>query len=120
MELNRAEKTKISTEYYTVGVSDHLFNLMGQYRGLDPVLSTFDDRKLTLYIVNKAIEEHTEIAIDDIKLSRIKDIKLKQTRQIVKHFESVNKNYKAYGVSISSRQYFHRLMLSYIRKQFPE
>ncbi|OBT09911.1 hypothetical protein A9267_20255 [Shewanella sp. UCD-FRSSP16_17] len=118
--LDRVGKAKISTEYYTVGVSNCLFDLMNEYRSLDPVLSTFDDRKLALYIVNRAIEEQIEIATDEIKLSRTKDIKLKQTRKITNHFESVNQTYKNYGVNISSRQYFHRLILSHIRNRLSE
>lgn len=111
------QKAKISTEYYTVGVTDKLIDLMAEYRHLDPILTTFDDRKLLLYIVNQAIESKVGIATDDVKLSRIKDIKLKQTRKIVKYFETINEGYKEYGVSISARQYFHRLALSYIRNQ---
>ncbi|MFA0553994.1 hypothetical protein AB4538_24445 [Vibrio lentus] len=118
--LARVGKTKISTEYYTVGVSNCLFDLMNEYRSLDPILSTFDDRKLILYIVNKAIEDETKIATDDVKLSRTKDIKLKQTRKIINHFDSVNQTYKKYGVNISSRQYFHRLILSHIRSRLNE
>ncbi|MCM2680201.1 hypothetical protein NAF29_11040 [Echinimonas agarilytica] len=95
-------------------MSDELKVLIEQFRCTDPILSTMDDRKLILYIVNKALDEETQIFTDSLKLSRTKNVKLKKTRKISGHFNSVNEKYKNFGVNISPRQYFHRLILAYI------
>lgn len=96
---------KIVTEYIAVAVSDELLDLLILYRQSDPILETFEDRKLILYIVNK-----------EICLSRSQNIKLRKTPLINQHFESINNQYKKFGVEVSSRQYFHRLILGYLEQ----
>jgi len=112
--MKSQEFVKISTEYYTVAMSDELADLLNTYRETDPILTTFDDRKLILYIVNIAISEKTNISTKEINLSRKQNIKLKKTRKINEHFEEINEKYKKYGVNISSRQYFYRLIIGFI------
>jgi len=107
---------RIVTEYITVAVSDELLELLTQYRQFDPVLETFEDRKLILYIVNKAIAESTKISGKKVHLSRLKNIKLKKTPLIKRHFEAINQQYREFGVEVSSRQYFHRLILAYLEQ----
>ncbi|SHO23862.1 2-C-methyl-D-erythritol 2,4-cyclodiphosphate synthase [Moritella viscosa] len=79
------------------------------------MLSIFDDRKLILYLVNLALDEDLGLYTADVNTERVKDIKLKKTRKIAKHFESINEKYKEYGISISSRQYFHRLLMNFLQ-----
>lgn len=107
---------RITTEYIAVAVSDELQELLINYRQSDPILETFEDRKLILYIVNKAIAENTKISTKEVCLSRLQNIKLKKTPAIKRHFDSINQQYKEYGVEVSSRQYFHRLILGYLEQ----
>ena len=107
-------QARIVAEYYSIAISSTLERYLALYKQTDPVLSTLDDRKLILLLVNKAIDEQTELYVDDVKLSRSKNIKLRKTRKIEEHFTLVNDKYKAFGVSISARQYFHRLILGYL------
>lgn len=107
---------KMQTEYFSVAMSEELITLLSSYRKSDPVLTTYDDRKLILYTVNRAITEQTLIATKDLNLSRSENIKLRKTRQIRQYFDSINKQYKPFGVEISSRQYFHRLILGFLEK----
>ncbi|EPO0042678.1 hypothetical protein ACUFBV_004073 [Vibrio harveyi] len=107
---------RITTEYIAVAVSDELQELLINYRQSDPILETFEDRKLILYIVNKAIAENTKISTKEVCLSRLQNIKLKKTPAIKRHFDSINLQYKEYGVEVSSRQYFHRLILGYLEQ----
>ncbi|EMW0562101.1 TPA: hypothetical protein NKU94_000661 [Vibrio parahaemolyticus] len=102
------------TEYYNVAISEQLQLLIKNYRKLDPVLSTMDDRKLILYAVHKAIEGGGNIFIEPLDLSKNRNIKLKKTRDISYHFEEITKKYKEYGIEISSRQYFHRLVINHM------
>lgn len=113
MKLNNTD-VKIRTEYYTVAMSDKLNDLIVSYKKVDSILSTLDDRKTVLFLVNSALEDKIEISTDQINLSRTKDIKLKKTKLIEKHFNEINERYNKFGVSISSRQYFHRLILNYL------
>ncbi|HAS6388796.1 hypothetical protein DC365_18150 [Vibrio vulnificus] len=102
------------TEYYNVAISEQLQLLIKNYRKLDPVLSTMDDRKLILYAVHKAIEGGGNIFTEPLDLSKNRNIKLKKTRDISYHFEEITKKYREYGIEISSRQYFHRLVISHM------
>lgn len=102
------------TEYYNVAVSDDLSKYLEMYRSLDPIFSTMDDRKLILFVVHKAIEKNENIYTEELDLSRNRNVKLKKTSLIAKHFESINKKYRDYGVQISARQYFHRLVMNYL------
>ncbi|GMM87602.1 hypothetical protein MTsN2n6_05760 [Vibrio fortis] len=110
-------QARIVAEYYSIAISSTLERHLALYKKTDPVLSTLDDRKLILLLVNKAIDEQTELYVDDVKLSRSKNIKLRKTRKIDEHFTLVNSKYKAFGVAISARQYFHRLVLGYLINQ---
>ncbi|PJC85970.1 hypothetical protein CSW98_13125 [Vibrio sp. HA2012] len=112
------EIARIETEYFNVAISDELLNYLEQYRQQDPILSTMNDRKLILYVVHKAIDQNIEICTDKLNLQRNRDVKLKKTRLISRHFEGVNNKYQSFGVNISSRQYFHRLILNYLREVF--
>jgi hypothetical protein len=116
MNKNEHKIEKIVTEYIAVAVSDELLDLLILYRQSDPILETFEDRKLILYIVNKAIAENTQISTKEICLSRSQNIKLRKTPLINQHFESINSQYKKFGVEVSSRQYFHRLILGYLEQ----
>jgi len=116
MNRNVEKFERIVSEYIAVAVSDELLQLLIKYRQSDPILETFDDRKLILYIVNKAIAENTKISTKKIRLTRLKNIKLKKTTLIKRHFDAINLQYKEFGVEVSSRQYFHRLILGYLEQ----
>ena len=58
-----------------------------------------------------------ELYVGDLKLSRSKNIKLRKTKKIERHFTEVNARYQDFGVNISARQYFHRLILAYLLRK---
>lgn len=108
------ELSKIRTEYYAVPINIELERLINRYKTTDEILYTLDDRKLILYLISLALDEDLGVCTGDIVLSNVKDVKLKKTKKISQHFESVNKRYKNYGVRISSRQYFYRLLVKFL------
>lgn len=105
---------RIRTEYYTVAINDSLKILIDSYKATDEVLYALDDRKLILYLVNLALDEGLGLSTGDISQSGVKDVKLKKTKKISQHFNSVNDKYKDHGVRVSSRQYFHRLLVKFL------
>ncbi|MEL0624782.1 hypothetical protein V6238_17035 [Marinomonas arenicola] len=108
------ELDKIRTEYYTVAINNSLKELIDRYKATDEVLYALDDRKLILYLVNLALDEGLGVSTGEITLSGVKDIKLKKTKKISLHFNCVNEKYKNHGVKVSSRQYFHRLLVKFL------
>lgn len=114
MNLNADGQARIVAEYYSIAISEQLESYLINYKRQDPILSTLDDRKLILLLVNKAIERKTDLYVGELQLSRSKNIKLRKTKTIERHFTEVNAKYQGFGVSISARQYFHRLILAYL------
>ena len=117
MNLNADGQARIVAEYYSIAISEQLERYLIDYKQRDPILSTLDDRKLILLLVNKALEGKMDLYVGDIQLSNYKNIKLRKTKKIERHFTEVNEKYQGFGVNISARQYFHRLILAYLLKK---
>lgn len=111
---------RITAEYYTVPKTNHLDQLLSKYKKMNNTCCSLNERQLLLYIVNLAIEEKTELFSGEVLFESKQNIKLKKTRLIRSHFDSVSEEYEKYGARISQRQYFHRLILGYLTIQIEQ
>ncbi len=105
---------RITTEYYTVPKTEHLNKLLSEYKKINSTCCSLNERQLLLYITNKAIEDKADLYSGDLFFEQKQNIKLKKTKRIKNHFNSISEEYAQYGVRISQRQYFHRLILGFL------
>ncbi len=105
---------RITTEYYTVPKTDYLEQLLSKYKESNSICYSLNERQLLLYIVNKAIENNGDLYSGELCFELKQNIKLKKTRLIKSHFNSISNEYQKYGIKISQRQYFHRLVLGFL------
>ncbi|WCP83292.1 hypothetical protein PQE20_17895 [Vibrio harveyi] len=105
---------RIKTEYYTVPKTNHLEQLLLQYKKINNTCCSLNERQLLLYIINRAIDENVELFSGEVSFESKQNIKVKKTRMIKAHFDSISQEYAKYGARISQRQYFYRLTLGYL------
>lgn len=105
---------RIKTEYYTVPKTNHLEQLLSKYKKINNTCCSLNERQLLLYIINRAIEEEVELFSGEVSFESKQNIKVKKTKLIKAHFDSISQEYVKYGARISQRQYFYRLTLGYL------